>query len=96
MKNFQPSPKRITNFKNLQRERFGNPRGHRAGERNTQWNTKRNTKRNTKWNSKRNAKSNTKGILKRVLKAKLKEKSLGVQNHYVLCEKISTKAKNNT
>ena len=39
---------------------------------------------------------NTKGILKRVLKAKLKEKSLGVQNHYVLCEKFSTKAKNNT
>ena len=31
-----------------------------------------------------------KGILKRVLKAKLKEKSLGVQNPYVLCKKFST------
>ena len=40
--------------------------------------------------TKRNTKSNTKGILKRVLKAKLKEKNLGVQNHYVLCEKNPT------
>ena len=58
-------------------------------------NSKCNTKRNTKSNTKRNTKSNTKGILKRVLKAKLKEKSLGVQNHYVLCEKFSTITKTN-
>ena len=31
-----------------------------------------------------------KAIIKGILKAKLKEKSLGVQSHYVLCEKFST------
>ena len=33
VKNFQPKPKTIHNFKKLQRERFKNVRGHRAGAR---------------------------------------------------------------